>query len=187
MIKKCEMSDEVCEPEPPRKLDLKAYYPKTATLNHVSRGSTLNGPQNIFMPGGKCVIQQATLRADVAKITLGKCCYVAKGVLLHPPSYGAGFLPLTVGEFVWLGEDAVVRAASIGSCVRVGLKAVLGERCIVKDCCWIMDGAVVPPDTVLAPYTCWAGSPAKLVRTLPESFGRTQEWELEQNFADLCL
>lgn len=179
--------DEVCEP-PPRKLDLKLYHPKTATQNLVARGGTVKGLHNI-MPGGKCVIQEAVLRGDVAKITLGKCCFVAKGAVLHPPSnvfsWGVGFLPLTMGDHVWLGEEAVVRAASIGSCVRVGARAELGERCIVKDCCWILEGTVVPPDTVLAPYTCWGGSPARLLRTLPESFARIQEWELEQNFAEL--
>ena len=142
------------------------------------------------MPSGKCIIrEQAVLRADVAKIALGKCCYLSQGAVLHPPctvsAAGVGFLPMTIGDFVHFGSNAVVRAASIGSCVRIGEKAVLGERCILKDCCEVLPGAVIPADTVVAPYTRWGGNPAKMEGHLHESFSKMVEWEAEDLFAQL--
>ncbi len=177
------------EPVAPAKLDPRQGK-TTSTLSFVEAGCSTLGPSNIFFPAGKCIIRhKAVLRGDLAKITLGKMCFVNRGVILHPASKmfatGLGFVPLTMGDFVWFGEDAVVRAASIGSCVRIGSRAVIGERCILKDACQIMDDAVVPPDTVIAPFTCWGGNPAALVKMLPESFLRKQEWEMEQAYAEL--
>ena len=110
--------------------------------------------------------------------------------VLQPPSAvsasGLGFLPMTIGDFVTFGKDTVVRAASIGSCVKIGSDVVLGERCILKDCCEVLSGAVLPPDTVVAPYTCWGGNPAKLVSMHNESFSKIVEWESEERFQSLA-
>ena len=43
-----------------------------------------------------------------------------------------------------------------------------GRRCVLKDCCYIEDGAVVPPETVIPSFTRFAGNPAKCVEDLPE-------------------
>ena len=182
------MDDEVLPAEPRAKLDIKAFM-KTSTLSYISRASSLSAPNNIFLQGA-CVIQaQVVVRADLAKISLGRCCYVGRATVLRPPSnvfsWGVGFLPLTVGSGVVFGDECVVRAASIGSGVRVGHRVVLGERCILKDFCEILDDAVVPPDTVIAPYTCWGGNPCRLVKMLPESFGIMAEWEAEELFTSL--
>lgn len=73
---------------------------------------------------------------------------------LHPPSFasggGPGFLPMTVGDHVSIGEGSVVRSASIGLSVIIGRDCTLGERSILKDCCEILPGAVVPNDQVVS-------------------------------------
>lgn len=76
---------------------------------------------------------------------------------------------------MFIGEGAVVSAASIGSYVYIGKNAVIvsnfwkfqcchcssnwvlsncsqGRRCVIKDCCIIEDGAVVPPETTVASF-----------------------------------
>jgi dynactin-5 len=180
---------EIVERVSPQRLDTNAFS-KTKTLSFISRSSSLNGPQNIFMPLGMCVLQSGVvLRADMAKITLGKFCYVGRRAVLRPASgvfaWGVGFLAMTVGDFVLFGDECVVRAASIGSCVEVGARCVVGERCIVRDCVQILDDAVVPADTVLPPFTCWGGNPARLIKSIPESFARTQEWKAENLYQQL--
>ena len=44
-----------------------------------------------------------------------------------------------------------------------------GRRCVIKDCVIVDEGAVVTDDTVMPPFTRWAGSPARIVEELPES------------------
>jgi len=62
-----------------------------------------------------------------------------------------------------------VCALSIGSFVKIGDGAVVSARCILKDCCEIAPGAILPPDTVVPPFTYWSGVPARCTRELPDS------------------
>lgn len=45
-----------------------------------------------------------------------------------------------------------------------------GARCIVKDCCMLLPDCELPPDTTAAPFTIWAGSPAKCIGELPAGY-----------------
>lgn len=40
----------------------------------------------------------------------------------------------------------------------------------MSPCCCLLDGAVLPANSVTAPFSIWAGSPAVQVGKLPESF-----------------
>ena len=48
------------------------------------------------------------------------------------------------------------------------LSLLQGRRCVLKDCCMIEDGAIVPPETVVPTFTRYGGSPASKVGELPE-------------------
>ena len=73
-----------------------------------------------------------------------------------------------MGDHVFVGDGAVVEAASVGSHVHIGKGAVLGRFAIVKDAVWIVDGAVLPPNMVVPPFSVVAGCPASVVAELPE-------------------
>ena len=126
------------------------------------------------------------MRGDLSKITLGKFCYVHTGAVIHPPTKVFGkelkHLPVSIGDYVSLGEGSVIKAASIGSCVVIGKNAVVGERCILKDCCEIAPGAVVPSDTVIPPFTRWSGNPCKMEGVLNEGVWKKVEWDAENLF-----
>ena len=36
-----------------------------------------------------------------------------------------------------------------------------GRRSVLKDCCAIADNTVLPPETVVPPFTLYSGSPGK--------------------------
>lgn len=44
-----------------------------------------------------------------------------------------------------------------------------GRRCVLKDCCMIEDGAILPAETVVSSFTRYGGSPARVVADLPEA------------------
>ena len=46
--------------------------------------------------------------------------------------------------------------------------ALQGKRAILKDCCEIMPGTVLPADTVVPPFARFAGNPGRMVSELPE-------------------
>ena len=82
------------------------------------------------------------------------------------------FVPLTIGDNVYIGKGCVIQAAAIGSNVHVGAGAIISRRCILKDCCRIEAGTVLAPDTIVPPFAIFAGTPGRLVGELPVDLPR---------------
>jgi dynactin-5 len=78
------------------------------------------------------------------------------------------YMPLRIGDHVFVGQGSVVQAASIGSHVHIGEKVVIGEFAIIKDYVRILDGTVVPPNMVVASFSIVAGQPARVIGEIPE-------------------
>lgn len=174
-------------------------YIETDTGNKVARKATLVGTQNIML-GGKTIIQQEVMiRGDLARtavpsssssgapanntaVAIGRYCFLSKGSCLRPPGrmYKGVFtyMPLRMGDHVFVGQGTVVQAASIGSHVHIGNNAVVGEFAIVKDYVRVLDGAVVPPNMVIPSFSIVAGQPARVVGEIPE--GGHEEFELRE-------
>jgi len=162
--------EEVVETHP------KVEYVLTKSGIHISRKTVLCGPQNIKVDGKSILKPNVIIRADLAPVKMGKFCVVNERSVVRPPCrrYKGGIVipKISVGDHVYIGKDCVVCALSIGSFVNIGDGAIVSPRCMLKDCCQIAPGAIVPPDTVVPPFTYWAGVPAKLVRELPDSTER---------------
>ncbi|KAF7118963.1 hypothetical protein CNMCM5793_008601 [Aspergillus hiratsukae] len=126
----------------------KGEYIETDTGNKISRRSQIHGTQHIIL-GGKTVIQaDAVIRGDLYRstssststsadgnsnskqpttpsvsITIGRYSYISRAAILRPPSRlhrGVHtFYPLKIGDHVFVGERAVVEAASVGNHVHL--------------------------------------------------------------------
>lgn len=90
--------------------------------------------------------------------------------------FSVAFFPLHIGDHVFIGENSIVSASSVGSYVHIGKDVVIvsavkhmsflricttlnehcvhpqGRRCVLKDCCIIEDGAILPPETTVASF-----------------------------------
>ncbi|XP_064479865.1 dynactin subunit 5-like [Ornithodoros turicata] len=150
----------------------KQDYIETASGNKVSRGSVLCGSQNIVLNGKTIVRSGAIIRGDLANIRIGRHCVIGKGSVIRPPfkkfSRGVAFFPLQIGDHVFIDEDTVVNAASVGSYSYIGKNCVIGRRSILKDCCMIADNTVLAPETVVPAYAVYSGSPGLLTEEMPE-------------------
>ncbi|KAG1714456.1 Dynactin subunit 5 [Nymphon striatum] len=150
----------------------KAEYIETASGNKVSRQSVLCGSQNIVLQGKTIIQADCIVRGDLANIRMGRNCVISKGSVIRPPfkkfSKGVAFFPLQIGDNVFIGEDCVINAASIGSYVVIGKNCVIGRRCVLKDCCVIADNTVLAPETVVPTFTMYSGSPGQYTEDIPE-------------------
>jgi len=86
------------------------------------------------------------------------------------------YMPLRMGDHVFVGQGSVVQAASIGSHVHIGAKVVVGEFAIIKDYVRILDGTVVPANMVIPSFSIVAGQPARVIGEVPE--GGIDDFEL---------
>lgn len=128
-------------------------------------------------------------------VSIGRYCFLSRGCCLRPPGrpykgwvslsrcFSAvaianaclcfsrsafTFMPLRIGDHVFVGAGTVVQAASIGSHVHIGAKVAVGEFAIIKDYVRILDGTIVPPHMVIPSFSIVAGQPARLIGEVPE-------------------
>lgn len=85
---------------------------------------------------------------------------------------------MKIGDYVHIGVNTVVEAATIGNHVEIGKNCVIvsadrtlllrsyadksihqGKFTIIKDCAKIADNTIVPPNTVIPALALFAGSP----------------------------
>ncbi|KAF9893019.1 hypothetical protein FE257_012430 [Aspergillus nanangensis] len=175
----------------------KGEYIETDTGNKISRRSHIHGTQHIIL-GGKTVIQaEAVIRGDLFRssssststssdqnqpapsapsvaITVGRYSHISKQAVLRPPSRlhrGVhSFYPLKIGDHVFVGERAVVEAATVGNHVHIGKEAVVGSMAILKDFAVVLDGAVVAPGMVVPSWCVVGGAPARIVGEVGEGY-----------------
>lgn len=157
------------------------------------------GTQHIML-GGKTVIQpEAMVRGDLVRepnpssaggssgtsIAIGRYAFLSRGAVLRPPKrvYKGKFqyLPLRMGEHVFVGKNTVVSAATVGSHVNIGDNCTIGDLATIKDYVKVLDGTVVPPYMVVPSFSIVAGQPARVVGELPEG-GCQEEFELRDLF-----
>lgn len=104
----------------------------------------------------------AVLRGDNAPIRVGAGSNVQEGAVLHvdPDS------PLTVGEFVTIGHQAMLHGCTIGDNSLIGIQAIvlngarIGRGCLIGAGALITEGKVIPDGSVVM------GAPGKVVRQL---------------------
>ncbi|KAH6697273.1 dynactin Arp1 p25 subunit [Plectosphaerella plurivora] len=168
---------------------VKGEYIETDTGNKVSRKANLVGTQNIML-GGRTVIQpEVMIRGDLARtstsssssggasgnstaVAIGRYCFLSRGSVLRPPGrvYKGAFtyMPLRMGDHVFVGQNTVVQAATIGSHVYIGHNVVVGDFAIIKDYVRILEGSVVPANMVIPSFSIVGGQPARVIGEVPE-------------------
>eukprot|EP01097_Dermamoeba_algensis_P007610 TRINITY_DN4848_c0_g1_i2.p1 TRINITY_DN4848_c0_g1~~TRINITY_DN4848_c0_g1_i2.p1 ORF type:complete len:139 (+),score=19.14 TRINITY_DN4848_c0_g1_i2:117-533(+) len=102
----------------------KAEYVETTTGNKIHKRVVLAGSRNIRLSGKVIVRSGVVIRGDLAGVSIGKLSILSENSVIRPPHKkfkgGIAFFPLTIGDFVEIGQNCIVEAVSIGNCVRIG-------------------------------------------------------------------
>jgi carbonic anhydrase/acetyltransferase-like protein (isoleucine patch superfamily) len=106
-----------------------------------------------------------TIRGDNECITVGANSNVQEGCVLHTdPGY-----PLTIGDNVTIGHQAMLHGCTIGDGSLIGIQAVILNGAKIGKNCLVGAGALVTEDKEFPDNSLIIGSPAKAVRTLGEA------------------
>lgn len=111
----------------------------------------------------------AVIRGDVNRIRIGDRSNVQDGAVLHVTHdgpYSPGGADLQIGEEVTVGHKATLHACQIGNRCLIGMGAVILDKAVLEDGCFIAAGAVVPPGKRLQGGWLYRGSPAQPAREL---------------------
>nr|BFD86074.1 gamma carbonic anhydrase family protein [Streptomyces sp. Xyl84] len=134
-------------------VDAEAFVAPTATvIGAVTLGS------------GASVWYGAVLRGDVERISVGAHSNVQDNCTLHADP---GF-PVSVGERVSIGHNAVVHGATVEDDCLVGMGATVLNGAVIGAGSLVAAQALVPQGMRVPPGSLVAGVPAKVRRELTE-------------------
>ena len=128
----------------------------------VAPGATLVG--DVTLHPGASVWYGAVVRADNAPIVIGRDSNLQDNVSAHvDPAF-----PLTVGERVSVGHNAVLHGCTIEDDVLIGMSATILNGARIGTGSLVAAGAVVTQGADIPPRSLVAGVPAKVRRELTD-------------------
>lgn len=119
---------------------------------------------DVTLEAGASVWYGAVVRGDVERITVRASANVQDNVTLHADP---GF-PLTIGERVSVGHNAVVHGATVGDDCLIGMGATVLNGAVIGAGSLVAAQALVPQGMQVPPGSLVAGVPAKVKRELSE-------------------
>ena len=113
----------------------------------------------------------AVIRGDIQAINIGAGSNIQDGAVLHVThaseySRDATGFPLTIGDDVTIGHNAVLHGCTIHSRSLIGMGAIVLDGAVVETEVIVGAGSLVPSYKTLESGYLWLGSPVKRVRAL---------------------
>ena len=76
--------------------------------------------------------------------------------------------PLTLGDFVSIGHQAMLHGCTVGDRSLIGIQAVVMNKAVIGKDCLVGAGAIITEGKVFPDRTLILGAPAKVVRELSD-------------------
>lgn len=108
----------------------------------------------------------ASIRGDADWIKIGDRSNVQDNAVVHADPG----VPCTIGNDCIVGHGAIVHGATLANNVLVGMNATVLNHAEIGEFSIIGAGAVVPEGAKIPPYSLVLGVPAKVIKTLDESY-----------------
>ncbi|MBF0168056.1 MAG: gamma carbonic anhydrase family protein [Alphaproteobacteria bacterium] len=114
-----------------------------------------------------------TVRADVHEVRIGSNTNIQDGSVVHVTG---GKFGTYIGSNVTIGHGAIIHACTLEDGAFVGMGAIILDGAVVEGGSMVAAGAVVTPGKRVKRGEMWAGSPAKLLRTISEDEIKAFAW-----------
>lgn len=149
-------------------LPYRGVLPKIATDAFIAPTAVLIGAVEI---GAEASIWfGCVLRGDSNSIRIGARSNIQDGTVIHVnhEREGAAGTKTTIGSDVTVGHMALLHACTVEDGAFIGMKACLMDGVVVESGGMVAAGALVTPGKRVRKGELWAGSPAKLMRSLSD-------------------
>jgi len=108
----------------------------------------------------------AVVRGDVHSIRIGANSNIQDCSVLHGMR---NRYSVNIGDWVTVGHNVTLHGCAIEDNCLIGMGSVILNNAKVGAGCIIAAGTVIPENTVIEPYSLWAGIPGKMKKKLEES------------------
>lgn len=119
---------------------------------------------DVIVGSGTTIWFNATVRGDMAPITIGDGSNIQDNAVIHVNSG----MPTHIGNQVTVGHGSIVHACTIGDYVLVGMGSIILDEAVIGEESLVAAGALVTPRKQFPPRSLIVGSPAKAIRTLTD-------------------
>lgn len=154
-------------------------YLLTRSMNLIGKKCLIKGSNNIEIFDHAILNQRIILRGDLMKISIGRYTTLGEAVIVKPTSKKSGgtikYIPIEIGDYVFIEKNCILHAMKIGSCVKIGKDCIVGPRVVIGESSILLEGSIVPPDSYIAPFSVYGGKPAIYLGELPESISIIQK------------
>ena len=120
---------------------------------------------DVVIGANSSVWMNAVVRGDVNSIRIGENSNIQDCSVLH------GMLnkyKVIVGDWVTVGHNVTLHGCTIGNRCLIGMGAVILNNAMIGDGCIIAAGTLIPENTVVEPYSLWAGLPGKFKKKIDD-------------------
>ena len=146
-------------------VEFKGMFPDVEKAAFIAPNAAICG--DVAMDEGSSVWFSAVIRGEVAPIRSDYDC------------------PVTLGDRVSVGHNAIVHGATIEDDVTVGMHATVMNGAVIGAGSMVAAGALVKERSVIPPCSLVVGVPGKVIRTLDaQTVARNIEHSQEAYIAD---
>ncbi|MCF0203644.1 MAG: gamma carbonic anhydrase family protein [Bacteroidaceae bacterium] len=139
--------------------EYKGMYPKIGTECYFSENAAIIGDVTM---GNECSVWfGATVRGDVAPITMGSRVNVQDGAVVHVTNTTG---PTFIEDDVSIGHNATVHACTLKKGCLIGMGATVLDHAVVGEGAIVAAGALVLGGTQIGEHEIWGGVPAKFIK-----------------------
>jgi len=135
---------------------------------------------DVTMGEGCSIWFNAVLRGDVNSIKIGNHVNIQDGSVLHT-LYQKSIIE--IGDYVSIGHNVTIHGAKINDYALIGMGAVVLDYAEIGEGAIVAAGALVLSNTVVPPYTLWAGVPAKFIKNVEPKQTNEINHRIAQNYS----
>jgi carbonic anhydrase/acetyltransferase-like protein (isoleucine patch superfamily) len=157
---------------------VRGFTPQIGEDCFLAENATVVG--DVILGEGCSVWFNTVLRGDVNSIRVGNHVNIQDGSVLHTLYQKS---TVEIGDYVSIGHNVTVHGAKIEDYALIGMGAILLDYAVVGEGAIVAAGALVLSNTIIPPYTLWAGVPAKFIKNVEPAQTIEMNQRIAHNYA----
>lgn len=158
--------------------EVRGFSPQIGEDCYLAENATIVG--DVIIGNGCSIWFNAVLRGDVNSIRIGNNTNIQDGVVLHTLYQKS---VVEIGDFVTISHNVTIHGAKVDNYALIGMGAVVLDYVEVGEGAIVAAGSTVLSNTIIPPYTLWAGVPAKFVKNIEPEKTNEMNKRIAHNYA----
>jgi carbonic anhydrase/acetyltransferase-like protein (isoleucine patch superfamily) len=157
--------------------EVRGFAPEIGNDCFLAENATIVG--DVKMGEGCSIWFNAVLRGDVNSIRIGNHVNVQDGAVLHTLYQKS---TIEIGNYVSVGHNVTIHGATIKDYALIGMGATVLDHAVIGEGAIVAANALILSNTIVEPFTLWAGVPAKFVKKIEPQQSKEMNERIAHNY-----